>query len=275
MNNTLFVAWQSPKVRSWFTVGQLSYTFERYRFQYTKGALLACSHGFVEFSAFPDLYVTYESERLFPFFGNRLLSRGRREYDDFVRWVSRHESSNDPMVLLAVSGGTRMTDSLELFPKPEIDHNGDYHVHFFLHGLSHMPASAVARAEQLKEGERLLIMKDVQNEVDSLALMLRTEGSHDQDIYFVGYFPRYLAREFSPVLDYSQYAPVQVLRVNQPPAPIQFRVMCCFELKPPASAKLFGGDEFTPLIPLSPQLPRRSLQLREIVANYEHDSKQR
>jgi hypothetical protein len=262
--STLYVAWQSPKERSWFTVGQLSYALKRYRFRYTKGALLAYSHGFVEFSAFPDLYVTYESDRLFPFFGNRLLSRSRREYADFVRWVSHHESSNDPMALLAGSGGTRMTDSLELFPKPELDQNGHYHVHFFLHGLSHMPASAAVRAEQLEEGERLLIMKDVQNTVDPLALMLRTQGSYEQDIYFVGYFPRYFAREFSPVLEDSKYAPVQVLRVNRPPAPIQFRVMCCFQVKPPADAKLFGGDEFIPLMHPSAQVLGTARRLREI-----------
>jgi hypothetical protein len=247
MMNTLYVAWQSPIDRSWFTVGKLSSNGDKFRFEYTAGAEEAREKGFSPFSAFPDLLVSYESERLFPFFGNRLLSRSRREYSDFVQWVSGHEPSDDPVVLLARSGGTRMTDSLELFPKPELDEKGDFHLHFFVHGLSHMPVSAASRAERLQPGERLLILKDVQNSIDRRALMLRTEGDREQDIYYLGYFPRYLAREIAPVLEQTEYAPVHVLQVNPPPAPIQYRVLCCFQIHPPAAVRLFEGDEFMPL----------------------------
>lgn len=243
----LFVAWQSPTERTWFTVGTLVSDNGRYRFDYTQGAVEAQKSGFAPFSAFPDLFVSYESERLFPFFGNRLLSRSRREYEDFVRWVSHHEQSDDPISLLARSGGAPMTDSLELFPKPELDERGHYHIHFFAHGLSHMPTSAAKRAEELTPGDRLLILKDVQNPIDPEALMLRTEGKYDQDIYFLGYFPRYLAADISLVIEKTSFALVRVLRVNFPPAPVQYRVMCCFEIQPPENVRLFDGAEFTPI----------------------------
>jgi hypothetical protein len=259
---SLFVAWQNPIERSWFTVGRLSSEYGRFRFDYTQGAMKAEEEGFRPFSAFPDLLVSYESERLFPFFGNRLLSRTRREYEDFVRWVSHHEESDDPILLLAQSGGVRMTDSLELFPRPELDERGHYHIHFFAHGLSHMPASAAKRAEELKHGDRLLIMKDIQNPVDKSALMLRTDGSYDQDVYFLGYFPRYLAADISKIVDGCRFAPVYVLRVNPPPAPIQYRVMCCFEIHPPRGVSLFDGPEFLPINSLH-SLPR-SVRPREL-----------
>jgi hypothetical protein len=245
--NELFVAWQSPTDRTWFTVGRLMSSAGRYRFEYTRGAELAQSSGFSAFSAFPDFFVSYESDRLFPFFGNRLLSPSRPEYADFVRWVSHHEVIHEPVLLLGQSGGTRMTDTLELFPKPEFDDRGHYHLHFFIHGLSHMPGSAAKRAEELQPGERLLVLKDVQNPSDPHALMLRTEGKSEQDIYFVGFFPRYLARDVSPVLEFAKWAPVQVLRVNRPPAPVQYRVLCCFQIHPPAGTRLFAGEEFMPM----------------------------
>lgn len=260
MTNTLYVAWQSPIDRSWFTVGRLSSNGDKFRFEYTAGAEEARERGFSPFSAFPDVLVSYESERLFPFFGNRLLSRSRREYSDFVKWVSAHEASYDPVVLLARSGGTRMTDSLALFPKPESDEKGHYHLHFFVHGLSHMPPSAARRAEQFQTGEKLLILKDVQNPVDRRALMLRTEGVYEQDIHFLGFFPRYLAREIAPVLEQTEFAPVQVLRVNPPPAPIQYRVLCCFQIHPPADVRLFEGREFMPLTQVRPQSARWTLR---------------
>lgn len=254
--NSLFVAWQSPTERTWYTVGRLSSHAGHFRFDYTKGARFAGHDGFQPFSAFPDLLVTYESERLFPFFGNRLLSQGRREYRDFVRWVSGHATSDDPIMLLAQSGGTRMTDSLELFPKPERDEKGHFHLHFFAHGLRHMPASAATRAEELKPGDQLLIMKDVQNPADPRALMLRTDGKYEQDVYFLGYIPRYLAADISPILERLGYAPVRVLRVNQPPAPIQYRVMCCYDFHAPEGVRLFESEEFSP-INSSHRLPKR------------------
>lgn len=241
---SLFVAWQSPAQRLWFTVGKLTSADGRFRYNYTRGAALAKDSGFKPFTAFPDLLVSYESERLFPFFKNRLLSRSRREYSDFVRWVSGHEKSHDPIILLARSGGIRMTDSLELFPKPERDERGHFHLHFFAHGLRYMPASAAKRAEELRRGDRLLIMKDFQNPADPQALMLRTEGKYEQDIYFTGYFPRYLAGDVAPYIEDPGWGPVRVLRVNPPPAPIQYRVMCCFEFHPPENARLFEGEEF-------------------------------
>lgn len=243
--NTLFVAWRSPSEKSWFTVGRLSSQAGRFRFDYTHGAKEASGAGFQAFSAFPDLYVTYESERLFPFFANRLLSRSRREFDDFVRWVSPHDMEEDPIALLARSGGHRMTDSLELFPEAK-KVNGWYHLHFFAHGLSHMPVAGGHRAERLQRSERLLILKDVQNPFDKNALVLRTEERHDQDFFFMGFVPRYLAKDVSPVLEVSS-AKVRVIRVNPPPAPIQFRVLCCFKMRPPEGYQLFSGDEFIPL----------------------------
>lgn len=242
---TLYVAWQSPTERSWFTVGRLCSRYGRFRFDYTYGAEVAGRAGFRPFSAFPDLYVSYESERLFPFFANRLLSRSRREYHEFVHWVSPHELDDDPVGLLARSGGTRMTDSLELFPEP-VRENGRYSLHFFAHGLSHMPAAAASRAERLNEGEGLLLLKDVQNPYDKHALVLRTEDRSDQDFFFMGFVPRYLAQEVSPMLEDS-VARVQVIRVNLPPAPVQFRILCRFQIRPPTGQSLLDGEEFLPL----------------------------
>ncbi len=245
--NSLFVAWQSPTERSWFTVGRLMSVNHAFEFDYTRGALQASDSGFVPFSAFPDLHVSYRSQRLFPFFANRLLSRSRPEFGDFVNWVSPHNDSDDPVALLAQSGGSRMTDSLELFPLPERDEGGTLHIHFFAHGLGHMPTAASHRAELLKDGEQVLVVKDFQNASDRNALMLRTTGEYDQDVYFLGYLPRYLASDLAPWIETGDRLSVQVLRVNRPPAPVQFRLLCCMRFRPPSEVPLFQGEEFLPI----------------------------
>jgi hypothetical protein len=110
-----------------------------------------------------------------------------------------------------------------------------------------MPASAAKRAEELKRGDQLFILKDVQNPSDRRALMLRTDGKYDQDVYFLGYFPRYLAAEIWPWVEDVGLGPVHVLRANPPPAPVQYRVLCCFQFHPPEDARLFEGEEFIPM----------------------------
>src|SRR5205085_7265532 len=164
-----------------------------YRFVYTRGVLEAQRSGnFQPLLAFPDLHVEYESDKLFPLFSNRLPSRTRPDYDSFVRWLSVPEHEDDPMALLARSGGQRVTDALEVFPCPEADVDGEYVVHFFVHGLSHMPQASAKRAERLKSGELLLLLHDFQNPRDPRALMLRTSEALPQDVFLLGYCPRYL-----------------------------------------------------------------------------------
>jgi hypothetical protein len=261
----LYVSWRDPSQRDWHVVGRLSQGDDIFRFDYTRGALRAFEHGsFRPFPSFPDLDVTYESPRLFPFFSNRLLPKGRPDYAEFIQWISPRHQEEDPIALLGASGGRRQTDSdtLQLFPLPERDPQGYYRLHFFSHGSRHMPEASVERILRLKRGERLLIGRDVQNPHDADALTLRTLDEAPHDFYFVGFMPRYLAKELSSMLENDADAKVQVIRVNPPPAPVQFRLLCCLFFR--GEAQLFQGEDYQPITqsPQNDELLGRSSRLR-------------
>ena len=186
--NTLFLAWQDPKRRCWIPIGRLTYNDANYQFIYTQGAQEAQQKcNFQPLESFPQLDRVYESHDLFPLFSNRVLSRSRPDYQDYIQWLNIPKDEDDPIALLSRSGGRRATDKLEIFPCPEPSEYGEYHIHFFPHGLRHFPEVTQSRIEKLCTGEKLLLMHDFQNPVDPKALLLRTE-----DNVCVGYCPHYL-----------------------------------------------------------------------------------
>lgn len=85
----------------------------------------------------PDIRRVYHSATLFPTFTNRLRPSSRSDYPDLLRWLDVPEADASPLVILARSGGQRVTDSLEVFTSPESVVDGVYEIRFFLHGLSH------------------------------------------------------------------------------------------------------------------------------------------
>lgn len=239
---TLYLAWQDPKDRRWFPVGRLDYNDNLYRFVYTKGAKE--SPNFIPFGQMQNLEDTYESTELFPLFANRLLSKTRPEYKDFLHWLNLQGNEDDPIALLARSAGIRGTDSLTVFPCPERDSDGKYHAHFFSHGIRHLPDAAIGVVGKLRPGTRLYLMPDPQNPHDSHALALRT----NDPVTIVGYCPRYLSEDFLRVLQVNglDEAQVTVEKVNRD-APIQLRLLCSMTAAWPKSFRPCSGKFYEPL----------------------------
>jgi hypothetical protein len=225
---TLFLAWQAPVHRKWLPIGRLQFDGQRFYFVYLRGVQEAREqYGFQPLASFPSLTEVYESDQLFPLFANRLPQRSRPDYDDYVEWLNLPRDEDDPIVLLSRSGGRRATDSFEVFPCPGPDENGQYHIHFFAHGLRHLPPASIERIGQLRPSESLLLMHDFQNPHDAYALVLRTNDRVEGDRFFVGYCPRYLNSDAFKILTESpRAAGVAVERVNPPPAPLQLRLLC-------------------------------------------------
>jgi hypothetical protein len=260
---TLFLAWQDPNSRRWFPVGRLESYDQLYLFTYTKGAEQAAAEaGFQPLASFPELHTSYISEQLFPLFSNRVLPRSRPEYRDYLEWLSVPETERDPVVILARSGGQRVTDTLEVFPCPEETEGGEYQVHFLAHGLRHMPEPSADRALTLKQGEKLLAMRDIQNPSDPDAIALRTAETFDRDMYLIGYCPRYLRADFIRLLDTGTSPTITVERVNYPPAPLQFRVLCKVVMAWSLGFKPFSTPEYDPIVPADGTPPRISLPPR-------------
>ena len=241
---TLFLAWQDSNSRSWFPIGRLTFDGTRYKFVYTQGVKAAeqmCS--FTPLSSFPHLNEEYTSTQLFPIFSNRLLPRSRPDYASFRQWLNIPEHEDDPIAVLARSGGQRETDTLTVFPCPEPDAAGQYQLHFFVHGLRHLPQCAIGRINRLEPGEKLWLAHEFQNSSDSQALTL-----HSEDHHIVGYCPRYLKNEVFELLERDPSSVIlKVERVNLPPTPLQFRLLCQITALCKDDFRSFSNPEYQPL----------------------------
>ena len=237
----LYLAWQDPESRQWHPVGKLTSDEGIYRFVYTKGATL--SKNFLPFGSMRDLHAEYKFHDLLPLFANRIISKKRPEYKDFLHWLDLREGEADPLVVLARTEGVRETDSLTAFPCPEPDEEGKYVVHFFSHGVRYLPDDARIRIGKLQVGDRLYLMLDPQNRYDGCAIALRT---HDPTT-IVGYCPRYISCDFLEILENNPDAVrVEVKQVNAD-APIQLRLLCTLTADWPDNFKPCSGEEYQEL----------------------------
>ncbi|OKH31948.1 DNA-binding protein [[Phormidium ambiguum] IAM M-71] len=242
---TLFLAWLDPNSRSWFPIGRLTFDGANYQFVYTQAAKEAQEKcGFQPLSSFPHLDEVYKSTHLFSVFSNRLMPRSRPDYSSFIQWLNLPQHENDPIAILARSGGQRETDTLTVFPKPEPDEEGRFQIHFFARGLRYLPTSAIERINRFSPGEKLWLAQDFQNTIDSPVLTINTE-----ERYIVGYCPQYLNSEIlALLLRNPSEVEVRVLRVNQPPTPLQFRLLCQLTALWSDENRLFSSAQYQPLI---------------------------
>jgi HIRAN domain len=244
----LFVAWQEPKSKQYFPVGRLlrlpNGHGPTYEFCYLNGVAKAQLAGFTAFLAFPELSEVYRSHELFPLFSNRLMPRSRPDFGKYVARLDLDPNNADDFAILGRSGGRRVTDSLELFPLPNLEHEGCYITYFLAHGIRYLPDTSINRLEMLQEGDRLRLQWDMDNEADPRALSLRTE-----DRIQVGYVPRYLLDDAWEILMTCPYRPtITVAQVNHPPGPIQQRLLCRMESCWPEGFKPYCSDDYLPMV---------------------------
>lgn len=240
----LFLAWQDPNSSSWFPIGQLTFDGIMYKFVYTQGARVAenTCH-FKPLFSFPQLEKVYTSTSLFAVFSNRLMSPSRPDYADFLQWLNISQAEATPLVILSRSGGQRETDNYTVFPCPKPDAAGQYHLHFFAHGLQYLPQFAIQRINHLQLAEKLCFHR-FQNPDDSQTLTIRTD-----DNYIIGDCPGYLRNEFFKlIICDSSSITLKVERVNLPPTPLQFRLLCHMICLFKNDFHPFSSSEYQPLI---------------------------
>ncbi len=243
---SLFLAWQAPN-RAWFPVGRLDADVaqHRYHFGYTKGALQA-EHavGFQPLPAFPEFDRTYESSVLFPLFQNRVLDPGRKDFAAYLTSLDLPPSSADPIEILAVSGGERQTDSLEVLPRIESHRDGAFRCRFFLHGWRHMSAASQTRAMSLQPGEQLGVSLELTNKAEQIAILL-TSSDYD----FLGWTPRYLVKDLLKAISEKPSVTASVVRVNAADVPANRRVLVELTGTLPPGLQPMSAEEFQPLVP--------------------------
>lgn len=242
MMNTLFVAWQQPDSKEWIPVAKLEHLNGLYCFSYTQGVYRAKQ--FRPFSGMSQLHAVYESPHLFPLFSNRLISKSRPEFKDYLRWLGLSDAADNPMAMLALTGGIRSTDSIELFQPPVVTAGGQYRLDFFVRSLSHMPKAIIEQIGDMTKGERLYLMNDSQNDFDRLAIAVRS----NKPASLLGYCPKYYAKDLGVLLaNRDCVLDVRVKCINVD-APLNMRLLCSVAAKIPAHfAPLETEGDFQPV----------------------------
>jgi len=241
MYNELILHQKSSTTKRWIPIGRLKFENGYYIFCYTKG--IKSFKGFKPFEKMNDLDKVYRSKELFPIFQNRLLQKSRPEYKNYMDWLDIKGNALNPMVELALTGGLRATDSLELIPMPH-EQDGYYRVKFFSHGIRHVAPSCLQRIESLNKEEKLYILKDIQNIYDCDALALRTKEPSE----LVGYCPSSYLKDFNKLIKYngSSMVEVKVVKTNKT-APSQLKLLCEFTTKWYDGFVPFSDDEYQPI----------------------------
>lgn len=221
---TLFLAWHdSADTRLWFPVGRLDAAVAPawYRFRYTLGAQRAQREaGFPLLLEFPDLGREYTAPDLFPLFRNRVINPRRPERDHYLRSMDLGPDA-DPIEILSTSGGHRVTDAYEVFPKLVKGQDGSFSCRFFLHGWRHVNAAAQERLAALEPDDPLYVTLELTNPRDGVAVQIQTE-----DYHMIGWAPRYLVRDLATAMAEapSQYS-ARVVRMNRPEASLPYPVL--------------------------------------------------
>ena len=192
MTTTLYLAWQAPKSRRWFPVGRLDAepdeNASHYEFSYIEGAREARDAAdFLMVPGFPELDAPYQSEKLFPFFENRLMNRRRPERAEYLRGLGLDPACWDPVSELAAPFNHAHGNGFEVYPDIVPDNDGYFQTQFLVHGLRYTNPHSIERTERLEIGEELRLSLEMNNPVTGHAVTVKTA-----DQYVIGWLPRYL-----------------------------------------------------------------------------------
>lgn len=250
--NTLFLAWRAgydsqeactEAQTRWFPIGRLDRDSvnSKYRFRYLKGAIKAQDQaGFSALDAFPDLKREYSSMELFSLFKNRIPNAKRKDFSDIVDRMDLRQEEADPFNILSVSGGTRQTDSLEIFPEIDKTASGHFECKFFVHGSRFVSEYAKKRINSIRTGDSLKICFEMANKYTGFAIQVQTE----EDKVVIGYAPRYLLNDLQGVREFPESVEVAALKVNPSPAPVNQRILVSLKGKLPTDKENNKGEDF-------------------------------
>jgi hypothetical protein len=120
---------------------------------------------------------------------------------------------------------------------------------FFVHGLRRRGPEAEKAARRLRPGDGVALEPEPDNPADpeALRVLTRANGTH------LGFVPRYLCRDVHQLREAcGDEVRARVRRVNPPPTPAQFRVLCTLEAPWPRGFDPVSAPDFEPLHELIP-----------------------
>ncbi len=249
--DTLFLAWRFTRSDSlleqsfvpWFPIGRLERRSEGwFRFAYTRGVVAArVQTDFRSLEAFPRINEMYESAELFPLFRNRLINPKRDDYAEYIRRLALSLEEADAFSILAITGGGRQTDNLEVFPKIQASRDGSFSCRFFLQEWWNVSRLSQERLNLLQPGEPLEVSMNSNAPAMGAAIELKTTDNCST----VGWVPRYLTQEMlHEISGGSSNMRARVVQLNQPPFPRTQRVLIDLNGAFHPGYKPMSSDEF-------------------------------
>lgn len=175
MPNKLFLIWKADTHKGeYIPIGTLEEKRKKFFFYYLTGIRRAQDLGYGLLPEFSDVDTVYKSSTLFPLFANRMMSRSRKTFQEYMGALNLDKSSG-PLLELSRNGGKRATDRYRVFAPPEKKRN-EFQWIFFVAGLTRSPMREQLdkRLEGIKPGTQLLLTPQIQNQHDSHAIMLHS-----------------------------------------------------------------------------------------------------
>ena len=242
MTNQIYLAWQDQISKQWHIIGQLLKTQQEYEFRYTQGIRSIAALSILP--NMPEYDKVYRSANLFSLFKNRLMSKSRPEYYDYLNWLGfdSTELVTNELDLLAISGGAKETDFFRVIPVPQLNTSGHYAVKFFMENLKFVKANSLDLSPR-----KLLYLLQESQPIDRFALTLQKNDPSRLIGYVPGCFTRVIQQIKKQHDELSSIINIRVLQVNNH-APSQMQFLC--ELSSPALQKPLEKyeNEFKPML---------------------------
>lgn len=184
--------WGEPERGTRIVLGELWRDSEGYAFAYGHEVERALKQGFRMLAEFPDLrsmQSPYRSGHLFATFAQRIPSPKRA---DFTRIMDAWGIGNvdDPLEILARSGGVQMTDRIELAEHRSSDDELETPLQIRLAGMKYYSGGPLIRP-----GMTLSLAREPENERDSNAVAVLMDGTK------AGYVPRQYSELIARLMD--------------------------------------------------------------------------
>ncbi|WP_353649562.1 HIRAN domain-containing protein [Nakamurella sp. A5-74] len=218
---TLLLIWQNPDTRVFRRVGELVELADgMFTFRYLDGA--RDDGAFRPLAQFPDLERLYGPGRLPSFFRNRVMSRHRDSYREYLRWIGLDEALDTPVEVLLRTGGSRATDTFHVVDDLRQIPGGPLVSRFFASGIRYLPGAEEALAG-VALGQRLELRPDPANAYNDRAMLVAVVDGRP-----VGYVPEWLLEDLHELRGRARSLSVIAELVNLD-APSHLKLLCRVE----------------------------------------------
>jgi hypothetical protein len=245
----LFVTWQAPESRRIFPVARVMRLPDgRYEWAYVRAVSEAREHGFAGLPGYERIDRVSVSPELPALFAHRVPPRGRRRPAGTAPANDRFDPA--PITLL-VPIGPGTNERLEVFAPPLPASRGKAFGAFMARGVGRIPGSEAA-LDSLQAHTALSLRSEPDNLYNPRAVLI-LQGPTP-----IGHVPDYLVNELAEALgessghgsDVAEALRVEVLsveRIQHPPAPPIYNVLCGYECSAQLGARLFRSARYEPV----------------------------